>query len=72
MNLRTFELRARLEDVVDSFGDQYQVERGVCTAESKNAVHDMVDEGQGVEGTHRSECSGQEMTAMAVSIDQSL
>jgi hypothetical protein len=60
-----------LEDVVDSFRDQYQV-RGKCTAESKNAVHDIVVEGQGVEGAHRGECSGQEMTAMAVQINQSL
>jgi hypothetical protein len=49
---------SRLEDVVDSFRDQYQVEKGKCTAESKNAVHDIVVKGQGVEGAHRGECSG--------------
>jgi hypothetical protein len=41
-NLRMFELPARLEDVVDSFRDQYKVERGECMAECKNAVHDIV------------------------------
>jgi hypothetical protein len=62
----------RLEDVVDSFRDQYQVERGKYTAESKNAVHDIVVEGQGVEGVHLGDCSGREMMALAVQINQSL
>jgi hypothetical protein len=47
-------------------------ERDKCTTESKNAVHDIVVEGQGIEGAHRGECNGREKTAMAVQINQSL
>lgn len=46
-------VRARLEDVVGSFRDQFHgVEKGKCMAERMKEVHDIVIKWQGVEDAH--------------------